>query len=77
MLINKREITKEQIEKAMQCNTSDELMALAKAEGFAITKEEAEAYMAELTDVELDGKELTKIAGGKCYMDCPDFECTY
>ena len=77
MPINKREITKEQIEKAMQCNTSDELMALAKAEGFAITKEEAEAYMAELTDVELDGKELTKIAGGKCYMDCPDFECTY
>ena len=77
MPINKREITKEQIEKAMKCKTADELMALAKAEGFAITKEEAEAYMAELADVELDGKELAKIAGGKCYMDCPDFECTY
>ena len=77
MPINKRELTKEQIEKAMQCNTSDELMALAKAEGFAITKEEAEAYMAELADVELDSEKLAKIAGGKCYMDCPDFECTY
>ena len=77
MPINKNELTKEQIMKAMQCNTSDELMALAKAEGFAITKDEAEAYMAELADVELDGKELAKIAGGKCYMDCPDFECTY
>ena len=77
MPINKKEITIEQIEKAMQCKTADDLMALAKAEGFAITKDEAEAYMAELADMELDGKELTKIAGGKCYMDCPDFECDY
>ena len=29
-------------------------MALAKAEGVAITKDEAEAYLAELEDVELD-----------------------
>ena len=33
MSINKNEITKEMIEKAMQCQTVDELMALAKAEG--------------------------------------------
>ena len=38
----------------MQCKTADELMALAKAEGFEITKDEAEAYFAELADVELD-----------------------
>ena len=42
-------------------------MALAKAEGVAITKDEAEAYMAELADVELDGAALKKIAGGDCY----------
>ena len=77
MPINKNELTKEMIAKAMKCKTADELMALAKAEGFAITKEEAEAYMAELADVELDSEKLAKIAGGKCYMDCPDFECTY
>ena len=29
MPINKREITKEQIEKAMQCKTADDLMAYA------------------------------------------------
>ena len=29
MPINKNEITKEMIEKAMQCQTADELMALA------------------------------------------------
>ena len=77
MPINKKEITKEMIEKAMQCKSADELMALAKTNGYEITKDEAEAYMAELADVELDGKELKNIAGGYCYADCPDYECTY
>ena len=45
--INRNELTKEMIEKAMQCKTADELMALAKAEGYDMTKDEAEAYMAE------------------------------
>ena len=31
--INENELTKEQIEKAMACETAEELMALAKAEG--------------------------------------------
>ena len=70
MPINKKELTKEQIIKAVQCKTADELIALAKAEGFAITKEEAEAYMSELADVELDGKELRSVAGGICWTDC-------
>ncbi len=69
--INKNELTKEQIEKAVQCKTAEELLALAKAEGFDITKEEAEAYMAEMADVELDETTLSKAAGGICYMeDC-------
>ena len=53
MPIDKNELTKEMLKKAMQCNTADELMELAKAEGFAITKDEAEAYFAELSDIEL------------------------
>ena len=61
--------------KAVQCKTADELMVLAKAEGFAITKEEAEAYMVELADVELDGKELRSVAGGGCYADCGGHFC--
>ena len=75
MPINKNEITKEMIEKAMQCKTADELMELAKTGGYEITKDEAEAYMADLADVELDGKELKSVAGGGCYADCGGHFC--
>ena len=75
MSINKKELTKEQIMKAMQCKTADELMKLAKAEGFDITKDEAAAYMAELADVELDEVQLNKAAGGGCYPDCKNDYC--
>ena len=76
MPVNKNEITKEMLEKAMQCKTAEDLMALAKTEGVAITKAEAEAYLAELADVELDGKTLKDVAGGGCYADnCRDDTC--
>ena len=72
MPINKIELTKEQIIKAVQCKTADELIALAKAEGFEITKDEAEAYFAELADVELDEKALRNVAGGTCTLEGTD-----
>ena len=56
MTINKNEITKE-------------LMALAKSEGFEITKDEAEAYFAEFADIELDEKALRNVAGGSCVTE--------
>ena len=73
--INKNKLTKEQIEKAMACKTAEELMAAAKAEGFDITKDEAEAYMAELADFELDEKTLAKAAGGMDYWDAAALAC--
>ena len=70
MPINKNELTKEMIEKAMQCKTAEELMTLAKAEGVELTKEEAEAYFAELEDLELDEGMLKNVAGGQAYSHC-------
>ena len=69
MSINKNELTKEQIAKAMSCETAEELMVLAKTEGIELTKEEAEAYLIELSDVELDSDALKNVAGGSrlCY----------
>ena len=71
MSINKNEITKEMLAKAMQCRTAEELMALAKSEGMEVTKEEAEAYLAEMCDYELEEEELEKVAGG--YNLCENY----
>lgn len=75
MEIDKKIITKEQLEKAMECKTAEELMALAKSEGYDITKEQAEAYLDEIEDRELDRKDLDKVAGGAveqlCWNNCP------
>ena len=70
MPINKNELTKELIEKAMQCETAEDLIALAMSEGVELTKEEAEAYLAELEDFELDEGMLKNVAGGGDGVGC-------
>ncbi|MBO6265909.1 MAG: Nif11-like leader peptide family RiPP precursor [Acidaminococcaceae bacterium] len=72
---NKIVVTKEQIQKAMACETAEELMELAKEAGIELTKEEAEAYMAEIADVELDEDALKQVAGGGCYGDTVVCRC--
>ena len=67
MPIDKTKITKEMLEQALQCETADELLALAKKYGFEITKQEAEAYLAELENCELNAADLDNVAGGLCY----------
>ncbi len=71
MSINRNEITKEMLVKAMQCHTAEELMALAKSEDRELTKEEAEAYLAEMDDFELEEEALEKVAGG--YKLCENY----
>ncbi|MBO7048904.1 MAG: Nif11-like leader peptide family RiPP precursor, partial [Spirochaetia bacterium] len=64
MPIDRIKITRKMLEKAVECKTADELIALAKKEGIQITKAEAEAYLTELADAELKPEQLEKIAGG-------------
>ena len=75
--IDMTKITKEMAAKALECKTADDLVSLAKANGVTLTKEEAEAYLADLEDVELDEKALDKVAGGSCYTQtsCDNNEC--
>ena len=79
MPIDKTKITIDMVDKAKQCKTADDLIALAKSEGFELTVEEAEAYLAELENIELDMKDLDKVAGGDqifCYSRiCPRLRC--
>ena len=77
--LDKSLFTKENLAKVMECKTPEELIELAKEEGIEVTKEQAEAYLAELENVELDDEMLEKIAGGDCYgkgrcsLHCPRF----
>lgn len=71
MGINKNELTAEQIKKAMECEDAKELMEFAKSEGMDITEEEAEAYLDELSCIELDEENLDKVAGG--YNICENY----
>ena len=45
------------------------MIALAKTGGYEITEEEAEIYLKELEDVELDRDVLQKVAGGALLWD--------
>ena len=57
-------LTKKQIAMAAKCKTPEELIELAKKAGVELTIEEAQAYLDELENVELDEATLEKVAGG-------------
>ena len=67
MKTNAKELSKETIAKAMACKSAEELMKLAAEEGIDLTKDEAEAYLAEMEEVELTDAELKYVAGGVCW----------
>ena len=76
--LKREELTKEMVKKALRCKDADELLALAKSEGYEMTREEAEAYMAEIDDFQLDDEAMKAVAGGfnTCYMvDGCAFKC--
>ena len=56
--------TKEQIAKAAECKSVDELIALAKAEGIELAKDEAEKFFAQLNGSALNLDEIGDVAGG-------------
>ncbi len=70
MELDRSKITPEMIQKAAACKNADELMALAKELGYEVTKEEAEAYLEELSGAELNPDALENVSGGisTCYM---------
>ena len=65
--LDRSELTQEQIELAMKCDTAADLVALAKERNYEMTEAEADAYLSELADFKLDSEALKKVAGGGCY----------
>ena len=68
----KANLSEEVIAKAMQCETPEQLVELAKNEGVELTLNEAEAYLAEMDDIELDRQQLKAVVGGWDCGDCKD-----
>ena len=66
MKIDGNVISKEVLAKAMTCDTPEELVKLAKENGVELTKEQAEAYISEIEDIDLDSSQLKEVAGGYC-----------
>ena len=76
--LKREELTKEMVQQALKCKDADELLALAKSRDYEMTREEAEAYMAEIDDFQLDDEAMKAVAGGfnACYMvDGCAFKC--
>ena len=63
-MANNNKIPQELLEKAMKCETPEELLRLAKENGVALTKDEAEAFLAEGGTVDLSDEDMAKVAGG-------------
>ena len=60
-------LTNGQLAKAKTAKSAEELLALAKAEGIALSKEEATKYFADLhKEGELSDDELDNVSGGGC-----------
>ena len=70
--INPNEISKELMAKAQACETPEELMKLAKENGYDLTKEQAEAFLAEGGTVDLSDEDMEKVAGGRVGGLCTD-----
>lgn len=64
-MANNNKIPQELVEKAMQCETAEELLKLAEENGIELTMEEAEAYLAEGAVADLDEEEMARVAGGR------------
>ena len=62
------ELTSKMKSVAMQAKSVEELLKLAEAYGYEVSKEEAEEIYAELNqEGELSDEELDNVAGGGCY----------
>ena len=61
--------SKELVSRAMKCKTLEELLALAKAEGVALTPEDAKLFLEDVNSF-LDDDALEKVAGGYGSIYC-------
>ena len=69
--------TDEQLKKAAECKSVDELLALAKEEKIQLSQKDAEKIFAQLSDGEIKLEDLDKISGSGCWDLCGIDQCTF
>ena len=69
------ELTREELMRAMECETPEELMELVKKIDIEITREEAEAYLETMEELELSPEETEDVAGGSSSRHCSVRKC--
>ena len=61
------EITQQAIAEALRCDTVEALLEVAEKHDIDLTREEAEVFLEEMDDIDLDHKVLSMVAGGKTW----------
>ncbi len=59
-------MSKEQFAAALECKTVDELIAYCKQQGYELEREDAEKFLAQNAEGELNIDSLENVAGGLC-----------
>lgn len=59
-------VSKEVFSRALECKTVEDLLALCEKEGLQISQEDAEKFIAQAGDQELDLNTVNDVAGGFC-----------
>ena len=58
-------ISKELFARALECKNVDELLAFCKKENIQLSKEDAEKFLAQVNDQELELNAVSNVAGGE------------
>ena len=58
------ELTPEQVQRGMECDTPEELKAACKEIGIDVTVEEAEKFLENMEDIDLTPEQMKTVAGG-------------
>lgn len=60
-------VSREAVAEAIRCDSAEALLEVAEKYDIDLTAEEAEAFLDEMDDIDLDYKVLSMVAGGGLY----------
>ncbi len=61
-------VTKEIFQRALECKSAGELMEFCKEQNIDITPEDAEKFLSQVSEQELDLDTVEQTAGGICFL---------